>query len=610
MNKKYYYVSVRYDDGTDGFGYRYISDDESLKVGDRVLVERQNMLATGRIIEAKFYQYDEVPYPVEYTKKIIEKIDESYRLPENTFKREPGSFYDCLYRHVKNGKLDDKFDVEDFKYKNKNEKLKFVDGLEENAFGMGNDVKGVEFLEKKIESLDKNNINKIVKEIENYFDKKRLYTKDVIIPIREYVGNNEDTINFDNLFKLGEGLAIYPHNIEAVKLGILILSFYTFDEDSPVYGLFETFSYVESLGFYLASLYSIQKDSQNLLISAAKRVIGWGRIDYIRMLDIDDSKEKTIEWILSEGYYNEIDISEISIVLTSSVDMRKLLIKYQDNPEMVNGIFALVEANGRWSIYDWEDRNEFLKTLLGSKEKFKYNISFYNILSDYRELINFDEYTETEEETKLLIETEKIYRDDETSLCLKEIVKNGDDSINCDVCKFLMSYIGYGEHPKEELYNYYIKHPTALNMIFSYLMYQEEYRDEIYELGKKNIEIDKLKLIPSPEKYYSEEYSKLYYLITDLKSYPFFGEDMIILGLKCADHDVRYLALKAIVEWMKKTKKKYEDFSNELKSEIESLRKMEMIKDNKKLINKITGEKENLKGYKDPEIEIIFGNNK
>ena len=92
MSKKYYYLSVRYDDEPKGFGYRYISDDKSIKVGDRVLVERQNHLATGHVIETNSYEYDDVPYPVEY----IKMIDGNVSKQSNEYKTSSDEAQRCL----------------------------------------------------------------------------------------------------------------------------------------------------------------------------------------------------------------------------------------------------------------------------------------------------------------------------------------------------------------------------------------------------------------------------------------------------------------------------------------------------------------------------------
>lgn len=70
----YMYCSVEFE--SDGKRYHYISDDDTIKVGDRVVVPvgKDNYTSVGIVAEVGFYPEDEVPFPLEKTKYIIDKI--------------------------------------------------------------------------------------------------------------------------------------------------------------------------------------------------------------------------------------------------------------------------------------------------------------------------------------------------------------------------------------------------------------------------------------------------------------------------------------------------------------------------------------------------------
>lgn len=70
----YMYCSVEFERG--GKCYHYISDDDTIKVGDRVVVPvgKDNYASVGSVAEVGFYPEDEVPFPLEKTKHILEKF--------------------------------------------------------------------------------------------------------------------------------------------------------------------------------------------------------------------------------------------------------------------------------------------------------------------------------------------------------------------------------------------------------------------------------------------------------------------------------------------------------------------------------------------------------
>ena len=83
---EYYFLTVTYYDSDKE--YNYLAEDTSIKVGDKVIVERriENTIAT--VVDTSFYNEWEAPYPVEETKYIIEKVvekelDEDEILKEN-----------------------------------------------------------------------------------------------------------------------------------------------------------------------------------------------------------------------------------------------------------------------------------------------------------------------------------------------------------------------------------------------------------------------------------------------------------------------------------------------------------------------------------------------
>lgn len=89
LDKKYYYVSVVYADSLESYDfYNYLSDDKSVKAGDKVLVNRAGDDVVALVTEARYYLGSEVPFPVSRTKSIIKKIENDEELEKYGYNRE------------------------------------------------------------------------------------------------------------------------------------------------------------------------------------------------------------------------------------------------------------------------------------------------------------------------------------------------------------------------------------------------------------------------------------------------------------------------------------------------------------------------------------------
>ena len=78
------YCSVTFDEGYKS--YYYIADDDSIEVGDYVIVPagKDNHEATVEVVKKEYFAADEVPLPMEKTKHIIRKCTkDDFDLPND-----------------------------------------------------------------------------------------------------------------------------------------------------------------------------------------------------------------------------------------------------------------------------------------------------------------------------------------------------------------------------------------------------------------------------------------------------------------------------------------------------------------------------------------------
>ena len=70
---EYIFCSVTFDDGYKS--YYYLTEDDSIKIGDFVIVPagRDNHEAVVKVVNIEYFREEDVPLPVEKTKRIIRK---------------------------------------------------------------------------------------------------------------------------------------------------------------------------------------------------------------------------------------------------------------------------------------------------------------------------------------------------------------------------------------------------------------------------------------------------------------------------------------------------------------------------------------------------------
>ena len=71
---EYIYCTV-YDNSTKNRGY-YITDDDSIRIGDRVSIPTDDGVITGKVSAVEYYTADNVPVPVDAAKKIVKRINQ------------------------------------------------------------------------------------------------------------------------------------------------------------------------------------------------------------------------------------------------------------------------------------------------------------------------------------------------------------------------------------------------------------------------------------------------------------------------------------------------------------------------------------------------------
>lgn len=651
--EKYYYIRVRYDDAPeDSYAYNYISKNLKIKPNDRVLVPRGDSQATGHVVDCAFFAYEEVPYPVEYTKYIIKKIDEDFQLDEQkrTVPNEAGSFYDQLANHIvkENGQniLKD-FDVDKFRNKPVDSNIKYYEGFAENIIPLLEDKDLKLFIIGTMRNLNPGNMYESVRKIEDFYKNSDHCTKsisneviDELVSILDTydVSDNQGettaeeklTIEKDKLcdlyFKFALSMILYPKNVEVVKLGIALIGIFKYTKQDEIMELFLNLSLCEELAKYMAFLFSNQEEGKELLLDAAKSTKGWGRINYIEKFDFLDYD--MLDWFLMEGYQNEIDSLYTSALAAQKIDLLDIMkncIKSQNSSNekksaksktIINNILhMLADLNEEPNMFEeYEEENSIYPTynlesmmdiILEQKEQLYGYSEYYRLLIAYISFVNeknaqiFDGVSSIEMEgpeysqniAERIAQIEEIFNSAEVYEAFKKLISDGAYE-DCDIiCRALYDFPEIDVN--EELFERFSKAPLDMFVTYAHLMENDDYHDRVYNIMKEADDWNKYK--GNPEPIADSKAITLRYIVNDLELYPFYEDFFINIGLNSYDYYCRYAALSTLMFWKQETEKPIYAFPLSILESLLNLKTKEVMKDNKKLLMELLSDLKDLK---------------
>ena len=81
----YYYLAVKYEDYSGDKEYNYISEDTTIRIEDKVLVDRAGNLAIAEVLETGYFDKYDSLFPVNKTKRIIKKVDYEFDIEDIEF---------------------------------------------------------------------------------------------------------------------------------------------------------------------------------------------------------------------------------------------------------------------------------------------------------------------------------------------------------------------------------------------------------------------------------------------------------------------------------------------------------------------------------------------
>lgn len=247
------------------------------------------------------------------------------------------SIYELIKTSIQpNGEL-----PEDFKFSQKNsDRVSLAYGGMEGIF-----IYHTARNEEDIEPL-KNIIFQIseekFEEAQNNLENLDFYMISRSAPLLNWIIQEKEIINIDNLYQFVISQLTTSKNIEVVKFCLSVLSVINLEKDTDTIEKVKILALSDEFTLYCLDIIEKLKNSNDEIFEIAKKVKGWGRIFSIGYLQATNDEIK--EWILEEGCHNEVLPSYTALTCTEKINLLEILNEEKIPYQKFNNISYLIIA--------------------------------------------------------------------------------------------------------------------------------------------------------------------------------------------------------------------------------------------------------------------------
>lgn len=603
QNKKYRYVYVEYEDLKDIKLYCYLDTKKVVKKNDRVIVDRAGQNIGAKVINIVEYDPNEVPYPVEKTKKIIKIIDKDFIIEKQTNYEEYDTIYD-YYKNMeslfdkiknnieKNGFLSDKFTLEPYLIDNK--LSNYPDGEIDNIMPPFKNDEFIKFMKELFNELNDDNINEKVYLTDQYiYENNEVRTIGNIDILIDYLKENEKQIEPKNTYIYALYLIFTAKHPETLKIGISLLSLFPIDKDDNIVKDLEQISLCEEFTKFTNFVFNNIETSNEIRFKLAKKTKAWGKISLVKDLIPENNNIK--DWLITNGVTNDIDNSYLAYPITRKIDIINELNNKNLYEEQLIGISKIIDALLNDRIHEYENKEELFTTYFNINYKFYNNISYNLTLLNILEYLNYNRISIT-----LRKNITKYFKTQKVLTIIENNLYNQNFESSCLIL-YKLNNNNYNEIIYNKLKNNNLILPNAIKLLLKDKKYYQKTINII-----NNYDLSKYYGKPLPHILKDDNnLNNLLKLINIIEIYPFLTEKIIIDGLKCQYANIRLSTLNTLIKWLKLSNKKYKHLSNNLKDILIELYNNEQVKQIKEELNKLIELKDDLSSFKDNKIKII-----
>lgn len=542
--KKYLYVHVKMYDFERTWDYRYLSDEDIYKKGDYVWVQVEDVEIPAIVTKSIWYDEDKVPWPLDKMKSIIRRSSREEYLKHNEW----SILNYVLSRLDKNSKLPSDFTLNIFK----NDEVPFVDGALDGIFLFHTDGE------------EDTNFTKIICELisnkkDDFFEAVEIFDKTIVgnhirpslDSINEYVRKHSEELTSAYIYWLAHTMIYRSKNPEVVKLGIVLISNYDIAKiDKELYHVFNKLVLCNEFSDLIGiCIYPNYKNTNKLRFEAAKNVTGWGRIFLILQIDFDTLEKK--EWLLNEGYENDIAYGYTATYVLTKLDTLKILKDKNITKKTFENISWIISESifpgPGVSIDRIDNYKDIFDAYLDLRDKFSNEWQFYSTAKNMYAFEN-----ETYNKALKVLDTEECHK------IVVDKMNNGskNEAYNVvDICKLSKKY-----DYKDIVLNRFNKDPFDNSFCIDYLMLNEKTKKDMIE--RLNSGSDLVEGLTIDDEQYKD-------FLYELEYYPLVGLPYVYEAFKIGSEVIEGQAQWLINRWneqkveIPKDLEKYIELENE-----------------------------------------------
>ena len=479
--------------------------------------------------------------------------------------------------------------------KRDDDEIKFAPGLMDAMFGADNSADS----KKRIIELSKK-INEVAikgnKIAEQEFYKIVTENDGVIGIIDDFLQTlvNKSLPIEPFLFNYAKDLATRTDKRNAVKFGIAILGLCqnkSVLHDIKILGLHDEFTVFSSI-----AIANLSDDAENDLWQLAQKVDGWGKIQVVDRLARPDLKEPIKDWLVLDGYKNNIMYEYLAYTCAVNGELHKKLENEMIEHKLFKSASDIIEAlivehSPSEDITIYQFASQVIQDFVRHAKKHVADISDFNTLNNIKDFL-------TELQNDIGEQKKNGWNQDIISNCLIEIV----ETLNSKDWK-IIAYKGLKS--KDNMIYWQAKHASEKlgidlwetvwekleeNPIDNSAWYdvtlnsKTEHSDKIIDFALKYLPFDELATGPKDSNGFGENYNKhasLENVTNFLENYPKKGEKIILTALKNPVVRNRNMAIKVLDKW------KQENWSSTIENEVRHLQGIEPNKDTKENIGRL-----------------------
>jgi hypothetical protein len=368
----------------------------------------------------------------------------------------------------------------------------------------------------------------------------------VIDDLQSYIMDNQSKLDAKNLSEYAIHLLLESSDRECVKFGLSLLELFDTDDKKNLKDAVRTIGLSDEFALFAIFVMRKWKAGNNDIWELAKKLHGWGRIHAVEHLEPETDEIRS--WILTEGIHNDVMAGYLALTCWEKSNAEDILRNGPSREEFTaigEIIYGLLDEGPAPGISRIPDSEEILFAYLDVAATMELTLDDYEVID---EIFGYAE-EEYSEKSPLALECKRLLHTYHAWCLMLDAVKQGrcfelaiDSGINIKPYAFDLMDSSFEKNCH----------------LCRYLMQDPEYRDKTVEIFRRELPLEEMKTQPTKTLGLGYEYRRqraLEFLLQELRTNCFEGQDFVETGLQSAPVRTRNCSLTVIECWVQAEQK-------------------------------------------------------